>query len=56
MPLARLVILWSVHSGYISMLFDYLLDNTIIMTGAGFQVIGMVVIKHLIKIKMSVRI
>jgi len=51
MPPALLVLLWIVSPGYISMLFDHPLGNTILMTGAGFQIMGMLVIRALVNIK-----
>jgi tight adherence protein B len=51
MPPALLVVLWLVSPGYIAMLFDHPLGNTILMTGAGFQIMGMLVIKRLVNIK-----
>lgn len=51
MPPVLLVVLWMTSPGYIAMLFDHPLGNTILMTGAGFQLLGMLVIKRLVNIK-----
>lgn len=51
MPPVLLVVLWLTSPGYIAMLFDHPLGNTILMTGAGFQIMGMLVIKRLVNIK-----
>jgi len=51
MPPVLLVLLWIISPGYIAMLFDHPLGNTILLTGAGFQVLGMLVIKRLVNIQ-----
>ncbi len=51
MPPVLLVILLIVSPGYIAMLFEHPLGNTILLAGGGFQVLGMLVIKRLVNIK-----
>ncbi|MFH1035582.1 MAG: type II secretion system F family protein [Pseudomonadota bacterium] len=51
MPPALLLLLWIVSPGYVAMLFEHPMGNTILATGAGFQVLGMLVIRRLINIK-----
>lgn len=51
MPPALLGILYVVSPGYVAMLFDHHLGTTILATGAGFQLLGMLVIRRLVNIK-----
>jgi len=51
MPPLLLLMLMVVSPGYIAMLFDHPMGNTILLTGAGFQLMGMLVIKYLINLK-----
>jgi tight adherence protein B len=46
---ALLGILWFMSPGYIQMLFEHPMGKFMLMAGAGFQVLGIVVIKRLVK-------
>jgi tight adherence protein B len=51
MPPVLLVILWFVSPSYLSIMFSHPLGKTLLLTGVGFQVAGMLVIKRLITLK-----
>jgi tight adherence protein B len=46
---ALLGILWFMSPGYIEMLFEHPMGKFMLMAGAGFQVLGVIVIKRLVK-------
>ncbi len=48
---AMLIILWLVSPGYLGMMFDHPLGKTMLMAGGGFQLLGILVIRRLVTMK-----
>ncbi|MFH1057347.1 MAG: type II secretion system F family protein [Pseudomonadota bacterium] len=48
---ALLGILMLISPGYVSLLFDHPLGQTMLLAGGGFQLLGMLVIRQLVKVK-----
>lgn len=51
MPPVLLLVLWIASPGYISLLFDHPTGRVMLMAGGGFQALGMLVIRRLVKVK-----
>lgn len=48
---AMLIILWLVSPGYLEMMFNHPLGETMLMAGGGFQLMGILVIRRLVTMK-----
>ena len=51
MPPVLLLILWFLSPGYLATMFSHPMGKPILLTGAAFQVLGMLVIKRLVTLK-----